>query len=354
MLNTTKQLEPLLKRVQFEQRVVQQPMDGLVQVKLTHGGRFAEFHHDQKVLVAKVERPLIHQLGSRLWGIQDYKLIEEGWYRMNAAQLEQALASVFSKHDLVARYFVDQTGVNRVYGFVSPHFVDVNPLSFREHFIEQVRQSTSLTARSDGLTNFKNGDVVEWFDFHSFDCQTKYKYGLYYARNSGYDAYKVLWGREIIICTNGLKTFEQGSSRWKHTREFALSKFIEDTIQEGLGNQQWLEQRIDAARASQLANDEFNELMARLSLASATKERVRSRVEIEAQEVGRNEWALSQALTWLGSHDRHVQTWSKQQLTTLGTEVLEKALPQVLAAKCSTMTDGMYGILLPNNRKGMV
>lgn len=353
MLNTPKQLEPLLKRVQFEQRVVQQPMDGPVQVKLKHDGRFAEFHLGQKVLVAKVERPLIHQLGQRLWGIQDYKLIAEGWYRMNAAQLEQALTSVFSKHDLVARYFVDPTGVNRVYGFVTPHFIDVNPLSFREQFIEQIRQSTSLTARSDGLTNYKNGDVVEWFDFHSFDCQTKYKYGLYYARNSGYDAYKVLWGREIIICTNGLKSWEKGGSRWKHTREFELGQFIQDTIQEGLGNQQWLEQRIGAARASQLAQDEFDELMARLSLATATKERVRSRVDIESQDVGRNEWALSQALTWLGSHDRHITPWVKQQMTTLGTEVLEKALPQVLSSQKDTMADGMFGIVLPNNRKRM-
>ena len=350
MLNTAKQLEPLLKRVQFEQRVVQQPMDGLVQVKLTHDGRFAEFRHDQKVLVAKVERPLIHQLGSRLWGTQSYKQISEQWQSMDAGHREQALASVFSRHDLVARYFVDPMGVNRVYGFVTPHFVDVNPLNFREQFIEQMRLSTSLALRSDGLVSLKNGDVVEWFDFHSFDSQIKYKYGLYYARNSGYDAYKVLWGREIIICTNGLKSWEKGGSRWKHTHELALGQFIQDTIQDGLGNQQWLEQRIDAARASQLANDEFNELMARLSLASATKERVRSRVEIEAQDVGRNEWALSQALTWLGSHDRHVATWSKQQLTTLGTEVLEKALPQVLAAKSSTMTDGMYGILLPNKQ----
>lgn len=348
MLNTTKQLEPLLKRVQFEQSIVQQPLDGSVRVKLGRDGKTAEFHHAQKVLVAKVERPLIHQLGQRLWGIQDYRLVAEAWHRMDAAQLEQALASVFSKHDLVARYFVDPTGVNRVYGFVSPHFVDVNPLSFREQFVEQIRQSTSLTAHSDGPVIDKNGNLVEWFDFRSTGFQTEYKYGLHYACNSGYDAYKVLWGREIIICTNGLKSWEGSVTRWKHTREFELGKFIEDTIQEGLGNQQWLEQRIDLARASQLANDEFNELMARLSLAKATKERVRSRVDIEAQDVGRNEWALSQALTWLGSHDRHVATRTKQQLTTLGTEVLEIALPQVLTAKCSTLSDGMYGILLPS------
>jgi hypothetical protein len=67
--------------------------------------------------------------------------------------------------------------------------------------------------------------------------------------------------------------------------------------------------------------------------------------------VGNNEWALSQALTWLGSHDRHISTWSKQQLTTLGTEVLESSLPKVLTAKASAKGDGMFGILLPDRQK---
>jgi hypothetical protein len=354
MQNTPKQLEPLLNRVQFEQRVVRLPLDGPVQVKLSKDCKTAKFQHAQQVLVAKVERPLIHQLGSRLWDTQNYRQIAENWHNMPADQLEQALALVFRKHDLVARYFADVNGVNRVYGFVTSHFVDVNPLSFREQFIEQVRQSTSLAVRSDGLVSLKNGNVMEWFDFHSFGFQTKYKYGLHYARNNGYDAYKVHWGREIIICTNGLKNHEKGQARWKHTREMALDKFIEDTIQEGLGNQQWLEQRIEAARGSQLAQNEINELMVRLSLPKATKERVQSRLNIEAQDVGCNEWALSQALTWLGSHDRHIATWSKQQLTVLGTEVLEKALPEVLTAQANTQADGMYGILLPNHRKLML
>lgn len=351
MLNTQEQLEPLLKRVQFEDRVIALPLDGPVQVKLSKDGKSAEFLHGNQVLLAKVERPLIHQLGSRLWATQDYRDIFNYWCGMPAQALGQALTKVFSQHDLVARYFVDVNGKNRVYGFVSPNFVDVNPLEYRQQFIEQVRQSTALRMRSDGLVTSKNGDVMEWFDFDSSGFQTKYKYGLYYARNSGYDAYKVHWGREIIVCTNGLKRWEGGISRWKHTRELEVGKFIEASVQEGIGNQQWVEQRIETARANQLARDELNALMARLSLAGATKERVRERVEVEAQDVGRNEWALSQALTWLGSHDRYVSTWSKQQLTTLGTEVLERSLPAVLTAEASARGDGMYGILLPAGRE---
>jgi hypothetical protein len=351
MQTTPEQLDPLLKRMQFEERIVRLPLDGSVRVALANDGKTARFQQAQQVLVAKVERPLIHQLGSRLWNTQDYGQIQKKWHSMPADQLEQELILVFKNHDLVARYFTGANSVNHVYGFVTPHFIDVNPLSFREQFIEQVRQSTSLAVRSNGLIGLKNGDVMEWFDFQSFGFQTKYKYGLYYARNNGYDAYKVHWNREIIICENGLKDYKEGRTRWKHTRELALGQFINETIQEGLGNQQWLEKRIDAARSSQLAQNQFRELMVRLSLASATKERIQSRLDVEAHDVGSNEWALSQALTWLGSHDRHISTWSKQQLTTLGTEVLEKALPQVLIAEANIKTDGMYGILLPNRHE---
>jgi len=343
--------ELLNKRVQFEKSVVAQPFDGPVQVKLAKDGKSAAFFHDNKTLVAKVERPLIHQLGSRIWGIQDYSQINTRWQSLIASQLEQELATLFQRNDLVARHYQDAMGVNRVYGFVSPSFVDVNPLDFRQQFIEQVRQTTVHSLRSKILTSAKNGDVTEWFDFDSTGFQTEYKYGLHYARNSGYDAYKVYWGREIIVCTNQLKNWEGSISRWKHTRELAVANFIQETVQEGIGNQQWLEQRIDAARTNQLAKGEFDELMARLSLAAATKERVRSRVDVEAQDVGNNEWALSQALTWLGSHDRHISTWSKQQLTTLGTEVLENTLPKVLTAKASAKGDGMFGILLPDRQK---
>jgi hypothetical protein len=340
--------ELLNKRVQFEKSVVAQPIDGPVQVKLAKDGKSIAFFHGNISLVAKIERPLIHQLGSRIWGIQDYSQINTRWQRLIASrQLEQELAMLFQRHDLVARHYQDAAGVNRVYGFVSPSFVDVNPLNFRQQFIEQVRQTTAYSLRSKIFTSAQNGDVTEWFDFDSTGFQTEYKYGLHYARNSGYDAYKVYWGRNIIVCTNQLKKWEGSISRWKHTRELAMADFIDSTIREGVGNQQWLEQRIDASRANQFAKDEFDELMARLSLAAATKERVRSRVEVEAQDVGNNEWALSQALTWLGSHDRHISTWSKQQLTTLGTEVLERSLPTVLTAEASAKGDGMYGILLP-------
>lgn len=346
MLNAN-DLELLNQRVQFEKNVVVQPIDAPVQVELARDGKTAKFFHRNTELVASVERPLMHQLGSRLWNTQDYADINQRWKSMPAQQLEQALVAVFQRHELVARHYRDERGMNRVYGFVSPSFVDVNPLDFRQQFIEQIRMSATISPRSGSLTRDKNGDVTEWFDLHSPGHQTEFRYGLHYARNSGYDAYKVHWGREIIVCTNGLKRWEGSVSRWKHTRDLAMKDFIEETVMEGIANQQWLEERIHTAQDTRLAEDTFRELMTRLSLAAATKERVHSRVEVEAKVVGRNEWALSQAMTWLGTHDRHMSFWSKQQLTDLGTELLENSLQKVLEVDVKPRNDGKYGIVLP-------
>ncbi len=72
-----------------------------------------------------------------------------------------------------------------------------------------------------------------------------------------------------------------------------------------------------------------------------------NRLEVEAKSVGGNERALSQALTWLGSHDRHIGHWTKTQLTSLGTEILENSLPHVLPSESLIQGNGMYGMVLP-------
>lgn len=348
----TRQLNLLNERVRFEQGVTALPFDHPVQVTLAPDGKSVQFTHRGRAFQAKVERPLIHQLGSRVWGSLEYPEVADRWKRLSAnqpSQLQQELAAIFQRHNLVARYYRDKTGVERIYGFVSPSFVDVNPLDFRQQFIEHIRHTTALSPKSEGLIGFANGDVMELFDFHSTGFQTEYQYGLLYARNSGYDAYKVHWGRVIIVCENGLNYWEGSIMRWKHTRKVAMGDFIDATIKEGVGNQKWLEQRIHSPRATRLQQDGIGELMARLSLAVATKERIHNQIRIEAKAVGETEWALTQALTWLGSHERHISPWSKRQLTALGTNVLENSLEKVLAEETRPYKDGLYGVLLPKS-----
>lgn len=313
-------------------------------IRIVHNGM--EFNGD-------AERPLIHQIGGRAWGqSQDFPQIERTWRAkasQNRSELEHELEAVFRSHKLTIRYETDDNGYNKIYGIVTPHFIDVNQLEFRAAFIEQARHSTTLNSQSQGISLGAFGEVIEYFDLDSSGFQTQYKYGLVYAKNNGYDAYKVNWKRYVLICANGLRGWAGKSFAWKHTKEVELSKFIDTTVQDGIGNQKFIEERIIASRQAELNRTAFDELMERLSLGRASKTRVIDRLAVESKAVGNNEWALSQTLTWLGSHENSIPTRNQAQLTGLGTDVLEHSLGKVLEKRSAAESSGLYGIVLPKN-----
>lgn len=345
---------PIQALVSRENTMQQLNVELPVKVRLSENGKNVQIVHNGVVLNGAVERPLIHQLGGRAWGNnQGFTVIEELWQQKfdhNRAELEQDLAGVFSRHDLSIRYHTDK-GQNKIYGIVTPHFVDVNQLEFRKNFIEQTRQTTALIPESQGFRVGRFGEVIEYFDFDSSGFQTEFRYGLVYARNNGYEAYRVNWERLVLICTNGLTGWRGNNFSWKHTKEFDLAEFIASTVKEGVGNQKFLEERITASRNTQLNQNWIQELMARLSLIPPSKNRITDRLAIEAQQVGYNEWALSQSLTWLGSHEKALSFRSQRQLIDLGTSILEHSLDEVLEEESKPCYDGYYGLILPKGFK---
>ena len=346
---------PLMDLVNYEKGIQKIDVERPVKIQLAGDGKTLLLTHGGVKLHSDVNRPLIHQLGGRAWGSNaKYWDIQNTWDRKfsnNPAALERELGNVFRKEDLTIRYEAKPDGENKIYGIVTPHFVDVNQLELRQKFIEQIRVNTALVPKSRGIETSYYGDTVEYFDFDTPGFQTTFQYGLVYAKNNGYDAYKVKWGRLVKICSNGLTIWEGSKSRWKHTREIDLSVFINSTISDGIANQRFLEKRINISQEKALENPLVIELMERLSLATASKRRVLDRLDIEANDVGRNEWALSQALTWLGTHKSAIAFGSKPKLTTLGTAILEKSLDKTLHNKVHVDRRGDYGLMLPKDMR---
>ncbi|MBF0220602.1 MAG: hypothetical protein HQL49_13900 [Gammaproteobacteria bacterium] len=337
--------------VSFEQKVISLPIDRRPVVHLSEAGDSIRLLHGGVHASSRLNRPLIHQLGSRIWGNnQSYEAVAKQWieaFKADKSGLEQAISALFDHHDLNMRYFQQGANHQQIYGFTSPQFVEVNPLDFRAAFIEQASHNSAIIPRSIGVEVNRFGNVVESFDFNSPGFQVGYKYGLVYARNTGYDAYKVTWGRWVLVCTNGMKRFEGTQSRWKHNHEMDLRSFIDQTVNDGLVNQLALEQQITTARSHALEQSQIQELFARMSLATATKERLNAQITADARLVGHNEWALSQAFTYLGSHDRHIARRTKNQFTEIGTDVVEHSLGEVLDKESTVGYDGYYGLLRP-------
>ncbi|MCF8070581.1 MAG: hypothetical protein K9L30_18530 [Desulfobacterales bacterium] len=344
---------PIVDLVRFENSIKQIDVDRPVNVRLAKDGSGIKLTYGGVEICGAVDRPLKHQLGSRMWmNKTDYSEIEEIWQdrvSTNLSGLENELASAFRKNDLSIRYFTDSKGKNKIYGIVTPHFVDVNQLDFRQNFLDATLNHIAVTPKSCGFERSKYGKVTEFFEFDAAGFQTKYRYGLVYAKNNGYDAYRVDWGREVVVCKNGLTIWKGSKYRWKHTKEINLNHFIENTVKEGLENQQLIEDRINASKERSLQQCKLKELLARISLAQASKMRIRNRLDDELNDVGVNEWALSQVLTWLGTHEKYVPPSTKPKLIHLGTCILEKSLTSVLNTKTHIGQDGYYGFILPTD-----
>jgi len=346
------ELNPIIDLVNYEKSINKIYIDKPVIVQLATDGKTLLLTHGDVQIRSNVDRPIKHQLGGRAWGDgMEYKHINNIWEKKffeNRSELELELADVFKKNDLTIKYKQDNRGKNNIYGIVTPHFVDVNQIEFRQNFIEQICSITALVPKSENVSISKFGQITEFFKFDNPGFQTSYKYGLVYARNNGYEAYRATWGRLILCCTNGLTVWEgQKQFRWKHTREIKLSDFILDTVNEGLENQIFMETRINTSKETTLNQSTYMELLDRLSLALASKERIRVRLEAETKNVGCNEWALSQALTWLGTHKSGIPFGMKQQLTDLGTDILEKSLTTTLLKEQKVDFSKKYGLILP-------
>ncbi len=356
MLNQAKVLNstcnPIMDLVNYEKTIKIIDVEKPVAVQLAKDGKTLLLKHGDVELHGGIDRPLMHQLGGRAWGgNKPFEAIAKIWDKKffeNPVKLEEELATVFRRNDLSVRYETRNCGENKIYGIVTPHFVDVNQLEFRQRFIEQIRKNTTLTLKSCGVEIGKYGTPVEYFELDTPGFQVEFRYGLVYAKNNGYDAYKVDWQRFILVCTNGLMGWRGDNGyKWKHTREIDLGDFVINTVNEGLDNQRFLEKRISLSREIGLGTELLTEFMDRLSLAKASKNRVWSRLEIESQDVGRNEWALSQALTWLGTHKSGIAFGSMPKLTALGTSILENSLERTLHDKVHVDRRGMYGLVLP-------
>ena len=130
-----------------------------IKVQLSSDGKRVQIIHNGVVLNGEVKRPLMHQLGGRAWGQnKDFEVIGNTWkqkFTQNCAELEQELATVFSRHELSIRYEVDSHGQNKIYGIVTPHFIDVNRASCKTHrawgFNRRNRQNGGAWAPISGM-----------------------------------------------------------------------------------------------------------------------------------------------------------------------------------------------------------
>jgi hypothetical protein len=299
---------------------------------------------NNEIFYGRVERPLIHQLGTRLWPNlrqRGYSLVENEWksqFENDAKKLVAGIEGILTQQDLVLRYH-EARGVNSIYGIVTnSQFVEIDQIWFRSKFLKEIKKHRCIQPLHPGEEKFPAGSPIsnretrpyEVFAFKEEEKELGQRMILFYGKNNGYSAFKVEWGRWILICKNGLSIFSGKECSWHHHRDVYITDFIDEIVRNGQKLHQETQEGIESRRTTELLPKQVFELAERLDVNKTSKQHFLERLDIEVRTQGHNEWALSQALTFLGSHERTISPNTRRYLCRVGTRILEGSLGRFL------------------------
>lgn len=279
---------------------------------------------------------IICQIGSRIWKNRNCKEIISFWRdSIGSNPNNDALSkikNVFLENELIIRFF-EAGGIGfEIYGIVTENFVQIDQLDFRENFIKNLNKCGFNNPDSGNVFLDKYKNVREIFNFSipnsRFSISLNVKYGL----NNGFSGFNFDWKRLILICTNGLgKVESQIHNSLKHYGETDIEMFTYQILSEAQKLMSFTEKSIFSAENRPLSATNYNLLNQKLRIASATKEKIQHKLKSEIDICGKNDWALSQAFTYIGTHDKHTADFTKRQLIYIGTKILETSLEQFIS-----------------------
>lgn len=289
-------------------------------------------------IAGRLERPLLHQLGSRLELADPGQLLEQAkfWRResdwWSAHLTAEGVEEVLGRDDVILRLLPDGETAH-LYGLISPGFRKTGKLHFRHHFQQGLRRRIGQSFQWNGCWADRWGMVWENYQLDRgifgprpiFGLDIKLGYGL----DNGYSAFRINLSRSVLACLNGMSSWTHPEeSEWRHNSPIQIEAFADQVLNSVIKHNEWLLERWQSAQGTPLESESLWALMRRIDAPVATQERIAGRLESEINAVGRNQWALSQALTWLGTHERAIpRGW---RYTGLGTQILERGLEAVL------------------------
>lgn len=344
LLTCTSSIEAALDNViNLESQVKTFPIENSVSISISNSRKHISITILGIEFLGYLNNKLIHQLGSKIWPNLSMGQVVKLWNEHVDGNLKNLLEIGLSKSRSIIRY-IDAGGSRHIYGITSSTFVEVNQGSFRVDLVKSMSQLGITPNKKVFNTPF--GEVVEEFSVPGAAGQVGLSCKVVYGLNNGYSSYRLNWGRIVLICTNGLTAFEKnGQDRWIHTNESSISNFVTTSVEGAYNHLSVVEKQILAARDRSINQSLFDKFMTRLALPSATKERVSARLIHESSDTGPNDWSMIQALTFLGQHERAIPFRVQDDLTRLGSILLEKSLEEVILAPAVITPSGFYDIL---------
>ena len=299
----------------------------------------------------------IHQIGSRIeWieGTSNYTLkqITNFWINdiienSNLESIKSKIKNVFRRKDLVIIY-VGESNPYNIYGIVSNSYVPTNQLEFRDRFIQLCKEKNTIINTENSSIHYNKDfkSVTEYFEFNNNENHIfKLSCGIIYGKNNGYGSYSVVWKREVNETKSVYLPFVteerfnwQNNPRYVNLPNEGINHFIDTVVEQGLLHQKYLEERVEKLLqediSANLIKDFFGKALSRILVAKATKDRVIEQWQEEYLVKNSNfkntKWAISESLTFVGTHNKAVPESMKKLLRQAGTEIFDLGFEKFL------------------------
>ena len=293
---------------------------------------------NRRTAYAQLNRPFLHKIAN--WAFPHLKAELETkaadfhqnqqWWRQKITP--EVVRRVLTRDDVMVRLLPIGDDY-QVYGLVSRDYRQTNQLTIRSNFIATMQQQCKVPLVSKGIEKVDRfGRPVECFligGFQNFGVRLALHYGL----DNGYSAYIVSYEREVLVCTNGLTEWKADKRlKWFHNSQFSFIDFVTMAVQGAYWQGDFLNRRLESARQTPLTSDNLMNLIVRLNAAAASRTRVLARLDKEIADCGKTDWALSQSLTWLATHEKALPFRCQEYFRQVGTDILERSLAKTLSA----------------------
>jgi hypothetical protein len=176
------------------------------------------------------------------------------------------------------------------------------------------------------------GAPTETYPLPDLSGRTRSSVELKYGLDNGASGYRLsLSDIEVVVCSNGLTydVLREGAIRWRHVRGEPVETFLTDGLEALLTWRGRLEDSMTLAEEREADGTARQWADRALPQGADPTERhrilraVTDRHQVETARHGDTAWAVSQALSWVGTHElRGLDGW---RLRRAATEVLLSA-----------------------------
>ena len=244
----------------------------------------------------------------------------------------------------------------QLYGFAPYDYPRADPRQARQAILRYAGGELRQSLQHLSFGRDRQGRLTETFRMENPDAEKSERLlavdlTFSYGRSTGWTPYEFSLSRTVLVCTNGMTQKQVQNSRWFHGAPVSFETLIRRVAGAFAEEHQLAEERRKRIGAVPLLQDRVLELVTRLNIADQTRLRVLERLASEVEDTGRNQWSLSQALTWLATRERAVARNTAEGLRAVGTQIFENGLEATLMRANHRPVEHSFapGVILPES-----